>query len=367
MKRNLQLDFLRFIGVFLVMVNHAFIKGTSVLDNILSRIQIGGWTGVDLFFVLSGYLVSGLIIKEHKLHGTFNAKRFLIRRGFKIYPSYYLYIIFAFILGTYFTAFHAKPTLSGLFHESIFVANYFDYNNGFLWSISVEEHFYFILALVFLILIRYKKIELKTFVYIYVFLLIIGLAFRLFNYFHYSDYDFSRDYTRSHFRFDSLFFGVLLAYLVNYKHEFIEMVLAYKYRFLFIALAIGLLATNFIFNHKDYRIMAVTNLAFNPICFGYLMLNVINIQGKIFLAIITPLSYVGKYSYSIYLFHRACDNIAIHYIKQGGMLYYLVYFSTAIIGGIIISKCVEYPVINFREKYFPSRSKKSKPVFQEGY
>ena len=348
------------------MVNHMHIIGNSILDQILGTILVGGWTGVDLFFVLSGYLVSGLIIKEYKIYGSFNAKRFLIRRGFKIYPTYYLFIIFSFFLATYSKSVHNKPTIGGLIHESLFVANYFSFNNGHLWSISVEEHFYFALSIVFLLLLKFKKIELRSFVFIYVFLLVAGIGFRLYNYINFSDYNFERDYVKSHYRFDALFFGVLLAYLVNYQSEFIARVLAYKYRIVFIILSIALLSTNFIFERHAYHIIPVTNLAFNPICFGYLMLIIIDIKNKTFLKIITPLSYIGMYSYSIYLFHRVFAEGAIHFFKNGGVLYYLAYLSSAFIVGIVVSKCVEYPLINIREKYFPSRSKKSRPVFEDG-
>jgi len=357
MKRNIQLDFLRFCGVFLVMVTHTYITGNTILDKGLSIIKVGGWTGVDLFFVLSGYLVSGLIIREQELYGSFNAVRFLIRRGFKIYPTYYLFIIFSFILGLYSHSIGKPPTLTGLFHEAIFVANYFSNNNGILWSISVEEHFYFILAIVFLILIRFKKIELRSFIFIYAFLLVEGIGFRLYNYFHYSDFNFVRDYTKSHFRFDSLFFGVLLAYLVNSKSKIIAWILSYKYRILFSVMAIGFLMTNFILTRRNYPLLPVINLAVNPVCYGYLMLVVIDIKNIKFVKIISPLAYIGKYSYSIYLFHFVFDNIAMRLINHGGVFYYLLYFSSAITGGIIISKCIEYPLIGFRERYFPSRSK----------
>ena len=96
MNRNKQIDFLRFCGVFLVMINHIIILGHSGLDRFLGVVQTGGWAGVDLFFVLSGYLVSGLIMKEYKLHGSFNPMRFLIRRGFKILPvfGYRIYLLY---------------------------------------------------------------------------------------------------------------------------------------------------------------------------------------------------------------------------------------------------------------------------------
>jgi len=357
MKRNIQLDFLRFCGVFLVMIAHLEIMGHSILDKVLSVVKVGGWTGVDLFFVLSGYLVSGLIIKEHELYGSFNATRFLIRRGFKIYPTYYIFIILSFFLGFYYPTLTKPATLTGLFHEAVFVANYFTNNNGILWSISVEEHFYFILAIVFLILIRFKKVKLSSFILIYAFLLIEGIGFRLYNYFHYSDFNFARDYTKSHFRFDSLFFGVLIAFMVNSKSRVIAWILSNKYQVIFIVITVGFLLTNFVIPRKSYPLLPVINLALNPICYGYLMLVIVNIQNANFVKIISPLAYIGKYSYSIYLFHFAFDAIAIHLIKHGGPAYYLLYFSSAIIGGIVISKGVEYPLISVREKYFPSRAK----------
>src|SRR4051812_38341147 len=53
----------------------------------------GGWVGVDLFFVLSGYLVSGLLFREHQRFGSISGSQFLFRRGFKIYPSFWLLIL----------------------------------------------------------------------------------------------------------------------------------------------------------------------------------------------------------------------------------------------------------------------------------
>lgn len=354
MKRNVQLDFLRFCGIFLVMMNHLMIWGHTGWDNAMSKISAGGWIGVDLFFVLSGYLVSGLIFNEYKLHNSFNSTNFLIRRGFKIYPTYYFFLGFTFLFFNHLTK--TPYSVAGLWHEAIFISNYTSHNNIHLWSICIEEHFYLLLALVFFLLIKFNKIELKSFVSIYIFLLLLGLVCRTYNYMHYHDYNFDRDYTKSHFRFDSLFFGVLLAYIAHYKSHVFDRMLANKFNKLYCLLATAFLFSNFIFYRETYPIIAVTNLAINPICFGYLMLNIVNYKSASFLKIISPLAYIGKYSYSIYLFHRFFNYIAIHIVRNGGPLYCLVYFALSIVGGIIISKCIEYPIINFRERYFPSRS-----------
>jgi peptidoglycan/LPS O-acetylase OafA/YrhL len=359
MKRNLQLDFLRFVGVFLVMMNHIIISGHSVLNYGIQKISGGGWIGVDLFFVLSGYLVSGLIFNEYKSHHSFNGTNFLIRRGFKIYPTFYFFLGFTFLFFNHFTK--TPYSLAGLLHEGIFISNYSSYNNVHIWSICVEEHFYFLLTVVFVVLIKFKKVELRSFVLIYLFLLALGLTCRTYNYFHYTDYNFDRDYTKSHFRFDSLFFGVLLAYIAYYKNHLFDNLFSNKFNPLFIVISLVFLLSNFVFYRDSHRWLSVINLAVNPICFGYLMLNIIRYKNVLFIKIITPLAYIGKYSYSIYLFHLFFNYVAIHIVQNGGVLYYVLYFILSIIGGIIISKSIEYPVINFRERYFPSRATKKHP------
>ncbi|HXJ16319.1 MAG TPA: acyltransferase, partial [Candidatus Polarisedimenticolia bacterium] len=79
--RNKRLDVLRSIAVLLVLLYHSEI-GT--------RLANAGWAGVDLFFVLSGFLISGLLFTEYKKRGSIDFKRFFIRRGLKIYPAFYV-------------------------------------------------------------------------------------------------------------------------------------------------------------------------------------------------------------------------------------------------------------------------------------
>ena len=286
MKRNLQLDFLRFWGIILVMIHHVTFFNTSLVGGFFQIVQRGGWIGVDLFFVLSGYLVSGLIIKEYKVYNSFNAKTFLIRRGFKIYPAFYLFLFYQFFFNLFLTK-HPQ-SVSGLFHEAIFVGNYFSSNNAHIWSICVEEHFYILLSLFFLFLIKYKKVNLNAVCYTYVILLLIGIAFRLNNYLSYSDFDFKRDYARSHFRFDGLFFGVLLSYITHYRADILDKLLNNPFKKLLLIFCALFLISNFVFDRETHRLESVINLAINPICFGYIMINLINFNNASFLKIISP-------------------------------------------------------------------------------
>src|SRR5437763_1037392 len=80
-----QLDFLRGVAILLVLVYHWVFppSDAGLLRPIMEGIERFGWSGVDLFFVLSGFLIGGLLFKEIQKTGRLDVKRFLIRRGLK--------------------------------------------------------------------------------------------------------------------------------------------------------------------------------------------------------------------------------------------------------------------------------------------
>ena len=93
-ERLRSLDLLRGIAVVFVIGRHlelcpTYESGMSPLLNVWQR---GGWVGVDLFFVLSGFLVSGLLFREFTRSQSIQAGRFLLRRGLKIYPAFYCFL-----------------------------------------------------------------------------------------------------------------------------------------------------------------------------------------------------------------------------------------------------------------------------------
>src|SRR5450631_3793520 len=92
--RNQKLDVLRAVAITLVFCRHT---GSPAFLGLI------GGIGVDLFFVLSGFLVSGLLFSEYKKHGTIKPGRFLIRRGFKIYPQFYLLAAITLVWATFCT------------------------------------------------------------------------------------------------------------------------------------------------------------------------------------------------------------------------------------------------------------------------
>ena len=81
-----------------------------------------GWIGVDLFFVLSGFLVSGLLFREHRARGRLGLGRFWARRGFKIYPGFYVLLMVTWAASA--GARRAPDGATRLLHEAIYVQTY---------------------------------------------------------------------------------------------------------------------------------------------------------------------------------------------------------------------------------------------------
>src|SRR4051794_7562171 len=92
--RLASLDVLRAVAIFLVLGRHmppfTSSSASAPMLTFLHAWECGGWIGVDLFFVLSGFLVAGLLFREHQLFGTIRYGHFLARRGLKIYPAFYV-------------------------------------------------------------------------------------------------------------------------------------------------------------------------------------------------------------------------------------------------------------------------------------
>ncbi|WP_157841057.1 acyltransferase family protein [Neotamlana nanhaiensis] len=169
------IDFLRAISVIFVILFHL---GNPLIP--------GGFLGVDVFFVISGFLITRNINKELLHTGKFNLKNFYIRRIRRLIPSLFLMFLFTFILG--FLIF--PPSLFTGLIESMFFSsfaasnfyflsqtNYFDVSANLkpllhTWSLAIEEQFYLFYPLTFLLLFKIlKKAKYIIFALVTIFLL----------------------------------------------------------------------------------------------------------------------------------------------------------------------------------------------------
>jgi peptidoglycan/LPS O-acetylase OafA/YrhL len=207
-KRNQSLDVLRSIAVIAVIGGHFHYYSLWT--------RIGGF-GVDLFFVLSGFLISGLLFKDYKNTGRIHIRRFLIRRGLKIWPSYYLLMMGAAVL---FVFGHAAMSKSQLLANIFFVQNYipgYPFYTIFshTWTLAIEEHFYLLLPFLFLLLVARGRTG-DPFRAIPMLALIIAITCFSFRAFELPPHIAAWN---THMRIDELFGGVALAYLHHFKIE----------------------------------------------------------------------------------------------------------------------------------------------------
>ena len=100
------LDGLRGIAILLVMLHHfTYYRPTEGIDGLIGDVLFFGWTGVDLFFVLSGFLISGILLDARGSERYFTT--FYARRILRIFPLYYLVLFIAFVVLPWFPAVHA--------------------------------------------------------------------------------------------------------------------------------------------------------------------------------------------------------------------------------------------------------------------
>jgi peptidoglycan/LPS O-acetylase OafA/YrhL len=141
------LDTLRAVAVLWVVLYHLHgAKLTPPLPDALERFAALGSAGVDLFFVLSGYLIGGIVLAELETTGTLRARHFWWRRWLRTLPAYYATL--ALIAGSDFVVSPEHAWVSTWAYP-IFLQNYWSERPRFAWSWSlcVEEHFYLALPI----------------------------------------------------------------------------------------------------------------------------------------------------------------------------------------------------------------------------
>ena len=128
---------------------HSVKTGYSFVSWIEYPLKNFGREGVNLFFTLSGFLVGGLLLKQYSEAGRIDARRFIIRRIFKIWPAYYVLILFHVFAGRH-------PTDTFLVQNLTHLQNYLGTSISQTWSLAVEEHFYLFLPALLLLFVRFK-------------------------------------------------------------------------------------------------------------------------------------------------------------------------------------------------------------------
>ena len=258
--RIAELDGLRAIAVLAVIAYH-----------LAPGIVPGGFLGVDLFFVLSGYLITSLLLHEERRSGSVSLGAFYTRRALRILPPLALAIALALALGVanghaalaaafFYANFTFRGLLAGLAHT---------------WSLAVEEHFYFLWPLAFLVLRRHRQHALFAVVALAIAIRIIGPLLEISP---------GWLYQVTPARADALAIGCLAALMQLPR------------RFGYSSLAL-VVASFFFVRLEDYGLLMIGMTVFAIAC-----ATAINgARGPILRSAI--LGYVGRRSYGLYLYH----------------------------------------------------------------
>lgn len=361
MERSQSIDILRALALFLVCFGRHlgpypadYSSGPGwFLHKATVALARGGWIGVDLFFVLSGFLVSGLLFREHQRRGRISGRRFLIRRGLKIYPSFWLLIFATVTLVGY------KVTFRGTINELFFIQNYGFGLWGHTWSLAVEEHFY-VLLLVFLLCLSRRVDSANPFRVIpvaFAFLAVACLIGRLLTT-QVSGFALWTHFYPSHLRMDSLFFGVLISYFYHYHAQRFSL-LAQRYRWLLLGVGVLALVPAFVFELETTPFIYTFGLTILFLGSGALLVASLAIEAPDYRGV-RYVSYLGSHAYSIYLWHIAVANWLLPlFFRTTGMPWnWFSYLASYVIGtlgvGVALSLLIEFPTLRIRDRWYPS-------------
>lgn len=150
-----ELDSLRGVAILMVLFHHGFAARQNAeafagFPKLLARLASPGWAGVNLFFALSGFLITGILLDSR--HHPHYFRRFYLRRALRILPAYYGLLLLLALLGRFGTqdgnVSWAFLGLSAAYLANVTILFGVPLQFGVLWSLAVEEHFYLIWPLI---------------------------------------------------------------------------------------------------------------------------------------------------------------------------------------------------------------------------
>jgi len=323
--RNQSLDALRGIAILLVLGRH--FGYYSLWYKI-------GWAGVDLFFVLSGFLISGLLFREYIETGKIRFGRFIVRRAFKIWPPLYIFLL---VISLFIARGAAQFPWADVLHSALFVRNYYmsrqgSYILGHTWSLCVEEHFYLLLPLLLVSMIRMQKsvrAVIPLFVVSAAACLWLRIALR------------PEDAYATHFRIDDLFAGVALGYLYHFRADWFRKLTGHSS--LLVAAILVSPVARFEWRDRDLQTWGLTS-----ILLGFALLLAWSVSRKPPM-LLKPLAKVGVFSYSIYLWQQPVSMLFLKLGSSSAVVYWL-YVCAAIATGVIMAKLIEFPALRLRDR-----------------
>ena len=368
------LNGVRFIAAFSVLIHHTEqIKYLMGLENNYGNFFIKnlGKLGVGLFFVLSGFLITYLLLSEKQRRGDISTKDFYIRRILRIWPLYFIIVILGFFVFPNIPIFN-EPLRDQYYFDAdffkrlpfflLFLPNlgFVFYRSPYLcaqtWSVGVEEQFYAIWPWI----IKSKN-PIKTFFkLLLIFLSILGIAWLYV--FKISDLSLETktkiqdglELFFSQFRILTMVIGGGGAYLIFEKKEKILKILFRKDVQIIVYLVLILMLST------GFHVPGL-NMEFYGIFFCFFILNVSQNPNSLIYLEQKIIHYLGKISYGVYIYHPAvivlCVN-SIHYFfgkELPSLAFNVLLYSSAVLITILVCELsfrfVETPLLKLKDRF----------------
>lgn len=390
------IDGIRALSILLVLVYHTFLvfhlsHPTENITSMLNELGLGwawawnGDKGVDVFFVMSGFLITGILLRQVRKVGKIDLKNFYWRRYLRLTPAYY------FMLTVYWLI--SGPNSEWVWANYLYVNNFIDYGHqaaGWTWSLAVEEQFYFIYPLILIAILKYAKSP--SYVLIAMFFISFGVRAAIvllddtirttpgsqvylddtyFNHF------FTVFYDNLHTRFGSLVVGALAAYYFHFHQEKLQQIANSKTGVLLTVVGLALVVFFMAFpafstdydQHQGFTIFYyIVNRNLFSLGIGFIIIAMLLQQHFIANALRSffslPFWYpIASLSYSLYLIHLVVMIIVIPAIinltvmmpaqypwSMGEILFYgfLVSSIFSFVIATLMYLFIEKPIMNLR-------------------
>jgi peptidoglycan/LPS O-acetylase OafA/YrhL len=352
------LDLMRAIAILWVMLWHMHF---ALRPGVWSFPANYGWMGVDLFFVLSGYLIGSQLMRPYTRGSRPSIGGFYMRRAFRVLPAYLMVLLFYFAIPWFREAPGLSPAWQFLTFTEDFRIDYLhDQAFSHVWSLCVEEHFYLVLPLLIFLLMRRPGFS-KT-IAVILGILCFGIAIRAYGYLHYvaifprEDDAFALAYVEkiyypTHTRLDGLLVGVTLATIKTFRPAWWQRAMSHGYLLLLGGLAFCGCAM-WLFN--DRLSFSGSVMGFPLLAVGLGLLIASSIAPSSPLSRVRGFGLIAALAYSAYLTHKEIIHLVrIHLprlVESRGWLALLAYFAFSLLGAFVLYLAIERPFLRLRER-----------------
>lgn len=352
------LDHLRALAIALVFLFHYSILSAGQPSWLPGLIKFG-WTGVDLFFVLSGFLIASQVFAQLKQGQVFLFRQFFLKRFFRIVPAFLVTVALYFI----FPFFREKESLPPLWKFLTFTQNFGlnikDYGSfSHAWSLCVEEHFYLLLPLTLLLLQNSKTFRKGYWLLIVLFLF--GFAIRMYSYnvLYLPKMDdenswlywYKYIYYPSYNRLDGLLAGVSISAVYQFLPGFWARLSRYGTQLTLLGLAL-LTAAYFLCEDQTSFASSVFGFPLIALAYGCMVIGAISPQCFLYKWKSNLTTQIATLSYAVYLTHKGIIHITRQLLSTFNInnnLMLLTCIITCFCFAILLHQIIEKPFMKLR-------------------